>query len=202
MVGLAEPEAADLLARRELGKPLLLVLVASEGINRIHHQGALDRSKRPNTGISRARAPGQMRPYAMLLRPAQPYSSGRFAPSMPISPNSGMSLLRKTPLDIRLAYERHHALLDPLAHRVPDHALLFTQERVDVVEVRSPGIYRPCVCLLRGCVPGMFEEPGFRREESKYIDTASGMGDRVPTRRALLVWLPRPAASPRMRATA
>ena len=134
MVGLAEPEAADLLARRELGKPLLLVLVASEGINRIHHQGALDRSKRPNTGIPALELLGdEAVRHVVEARAAVLFRKIR-AQHAHLA-QLGNDLLRKTPLDIRLAYERHHALLDPLAHRVPDHALLFTQERVDVVEV-------------------------------------------------------------------
>ena len=65
-----------------------------------------------------------IRPYATLLSPAQPYSSGRFAPNTPSSRHLGDQLLRETALDVAVADDREHALVDEAADGVADGALL------------------------------------------------------------------------------
>src|SRR5204863_4675034 len=81
-VGLGQPEAPDDLARRHLREPMPLLLLRAEGEDRVHHEGALDRSERTHPESPRSSS-CMMSPYATWLSPAQPYSSGRLAPNNP-----------------------------------------------------------------------------------------------------------------------
>src|SRR5215210_6324859 len=56
-VGLGKAEAADLLALRPRGQPLLLLLLAPQGVDSRHRQAALDVQK----GRQAPRAPSQLR---------------------------------------------------------------------------------------------------------------------------------------------
>ena len=76
-----------------------------------------------------------MSPYATLFSPAQPYSSGRFAPKTPSSRHLRDELLREAALDVGVADDRQDALVDEAADAVADGALLFGERAVDVEEV-------------------------------------------------------------------
>ena len=82
-------------------------------------------------------------PYATLLSPAQPYSSGRLAPKTPSSASSGMSLPGESALDVALADDRQHALVDEAADAVAHGALLLGEEAVDVEEIKHGGKASP-----------------------------------------------------------
>ncbi len=69
-------------------------------------------------------------PYATLFSPAQPYSSGRFAPKHAELGHLGNDLSRKAALDVRIADDRENVVIDEGADAVTDGAFLLGEEGI------------------------------------------------------------------------
>src|SRR5213593_3175628 len=52
VIGLRQPEAADHFPARHLGEPASLLLLAAEGVDRVHHERPLHRRERSHAGIA------------------------------------------------------------------------------------------------------------------------------------------------------
>ena len=133
-VGLGETEAADHLARRQPRQPVALLLLAAERVDRIHHQRALHRRERADAGVA---ALELLHDEAVrdVVEPGAAVLLGQVGAEHAELGHLRDQLLREASLDVALADDRQHVLVDEGADGVADGALFLGEERVEPVEV-------------------------------------------------------------------
>src|SRR5213082_2990932 len=134
VVGLGEPEAADHFARRHRGQPAPLLLIRSEGEDRIHDEGALHRREGADTRIAALELLHDQ-PVRHVVEPGAAVLLRQIGAEQPELGHLGDQLPGKATVHVMLADDRHESLVDPGAYGVADGALLFGEQAVDVVEV-------------------------------------------------------------------
>ena len=136
-IGLGESEAADLLPRREQRKPLLLLLLRPERVDRVHDQRALHRRERADAGV----APLQLlhdQPVGHVVQPGAAVLLGQVCAEESQLRHPGNQLLGKLSLDVGLTDDGDEVLVDPGPNGIPNGPLLLRQQRIEVEEI-DPG---------------------------------------------------------------
>src|SRR5262249_16055431 len=153
VIRLGEAEAADGGAGLEGGQPPVLLLVGAVAGDRVHDQTALDGGEGAEPRVAALQllhdeAVGDV----VEAGAAVPLQGG---PERPELPELGVERLRERPRPMVLGHDGEELGLYPVAHRVPDHALLLREERVAGVVVDAPELLHGSPALLLRTPPAL-----------------------------------------------
>jgi hypothetical protein len=133
-VRFGQAEAADDLARRHLRQPVLLLLFAAVGVDRIHAQRRLHRGEAADAGIAAFEfLAGQAIADAVHARAAV-FGRQRRAEQAEFG-HFRYEFDRETALVEAVADDRQHALVGEARDGVLHHAFFFAEQGADVVKV-------------------------------------------------------------------
>ena len=113
-----------------------LLLVGSKGIDRVHHQAALDRGERADARVT----PLELlhdQAIGHVVETGAAELLGEVGAEQAKLGHAGDELLRKPPLDVCLADHRDQVLIHPRPDGIADGALLLRQQAVEVEKVHA-----------------------------------------------------------------
>ena len=169
---------------------MLLLLVAAEGVDGIHHQRALHRGK----GADPAVAPLQLlhdEPVGHVVEPGAAVLLGQVGAEQAQLGHSRDQLLGELALDVGLADDRHQVLVHPGTHGVAHGALLLGEEGVEVEEIDAGKLgctLRPWPSLPRES--GVYSWREYNSGGGGWIRTVRLAAGTTPTSRAFLLNVP------------
>src|SRR5262249_33870969 len=127
---LGESEASESGALLEPGEPALLLLLASEGENRIHHQRALHGAEAAQAAVT----------AFQFLHQQSILDVAHFGAAVAFEVGAEEAQLRhlrdQVPreggLAVMFLYDRNHTVFDKAARGLPDHQLLLAEQGIDL----------------------------------------------------------------------
>ena len=139
VVRLGETEAPDLGARGELWQPLLLLRLGAVRVDRVHHEATLHGRGGAQPGIAALQLLHD-EAVGHVVESGAAVALQRRAEDAHLAELRN-EMRRERPLPMRVGDERQELALDPVAHGVADHALVFGEEPIDAVIVDAAELF-------------------------------------------------------------